>query len=170
MRGRLGVVRWGCGKAGTALLRGAECVRGNETGLFEAPLLFEAARPFRCGGMRRSFRTPERGAGGTQSGALGWYTVSRWDTRPGRPCYIGSECVRGNETGLFEAALAGAIPPGRPDLLARASIRRFRRWGHRQDARATFGSGIEVGGGVGVGGLDAVGKCGEVFAFRWWWG
>ena len=49
---------------------------GNETGLFEA------TRPFRCGGMRRSFRTPEMGDGGTQSGALGWYTVSRWDTRP----------------------------------------------------------------------------------------
>jgi hypothetical protein len=37
--------------------------------------------------------------------------------------------VRGKETGLFEVLL---------------------RRGHRQDARATFGSGIEVGGGVGV--------------------
>ena len=31
-------------------------------------------------GMRRSFRTRGVGWWGTQSGALGWYTVSLWDT------------------------------------------------------------------------------------------
>ena len=78
----------------------------------------------------------------------------------------GAECVRVNETGLFEVScveVTGRMPV---PLLARASIRRFWQWGHRQDACGTFGSGIEVEGGVGV----AAGKCGEAFAFRWCWG
>ena len=64
-QGRDGVVSGGDGVCEGAKRQGSsfmECVKGKETGLF--------------GGSwgRR---------GGTQSGALGWYTVSRWDTGRG---------------------------------------------------------------------------------------
>ena len=77
----------------------------------------------------------------------------------------GAECVRVNETGLFEVScveVTGRMPV---PLLARASIRRVWQWGHRQDACGTFGSGIEVGGGVVVGVWLLRGNAGRLLHF-----
>ncbi len=116
MRGRLGVVRRGCGKAGDGVVMAAEWVRamrqgssrplcyggrsawrGNETGLFEATLceanetgLFEAALGHEAAEWR-VFRG--EGEWGDERAVGGWFAGAV--ARPGRPCCWGKECVEG---------------------------------------------------------------------------
>jgi hypothetical protein len=72
-----GIVRqasWVCGNETGLLEPGRVC--GNETGLLEPGNETGLLEP----GYAAFLQNAGLGRGGTQSVALGWYTVSRWDT------------------------------------------------------------------------------------------